>query len=527
MTTECVSERTVSPAVPNPPSKGRSRAILKNTLSSYLRDLIDVATLIVLTPFLIRTLGRDGFGLWSLVWAFVSILTFLDLGFGTSVVKFVADARGRGDPDRQRKVVCTLFWVYVILGSVLMLAICCSLPFFNEMLSIPPGDRSTTSWILVMLGFRAAVCMPFGMFRGVLNGNQKLHVANLYKILAALLYFGGALALLSRFPDLRVLAAVNMVTGILPMLAMYLHAKKTLPGITLNFSYFDRGLVREVSSFSIYFTIIQIAGLIATRVDSLIIQSFLSLEMVAIYSVAMRLSEKAQQFCSHLTQALTPVIAELHGAGERENMRAVWFRGTKLTLAFATPLLLGLCMLAEPLIVAWTGREFALGAPVLQWLCAAAFLDIAHGSSTNLLSMGGHQRYLAFSLLGGQILNMVLCITFVRTFGIVGVSIATFAAAVPTSIGLVQGRASSVYGCPIWKFYGKTIGPCLVPGIITGGFLYWAVSSGFVSSLFRVALLEVVAVVLFGLFFWPLGLNARERAYFKDKLLARVRTSRG
>jgi O-antigen/teichoic acid export membrane protein len=295
----------------------------------------------------------------------------------------------------------------------------------------------------------------------------------------------------------------------------------------LSPKYFDRKLVKEVSSFSIYFTIIQVTGLVATRVDSLIIQSFLSLEMVAIYSVAMRLSEKAQQFCSHLTHSLTSVIAELHGAGERENMKAVWFRGTKLTLAFATPLLLGLSILAEPLIVSWTGKGFELGGPVLQWLCAAAFLDIAHGSSANLLSMGGHQRFLAFSLLGTQVGNLVLSVILVRSFGIVGVAMATFAAAVPVTIGLIQGRASAVYGCPIWKFYGKTLGPCILPGLVTGGFLYWAVNSGLASSLVRVALLEAGAMALFAPLFWALGLNAKERAYFKDKLLARVRTSRG
>ena len=97
------------------------------------------------------------------------------------------------------------------------------------------------------------------------------------------------------------------------MFAMMAHVKAISPELNLSPRHFDGSLVRELSSFSLYFSLIQVAGLIAARVDAIVVKLFLPLQMVAIYSIGIRLSGKADQFCYHLTKALTPVVAELHG----------------------------------------------------------------------------------------------------------------------------------------------------------------------------------------------------------------------
>ncbi len=277
--------------------KNRSRYILLNTLSSYGRDIVDTLAFLILIPFIIKTLGNESFGLWSLIWSFLAIFELADFGFAASVIKYVADSRGRGDMNRLQKIVCTLFWIYVVLGFVVMAGVAATLIFFNRLFQIPADQQSMASAVLIILGVRSALYLPLGMFRGILVGFQKMSIANGYKVAASLVYLAAVLILLSITPDIRVLAAVNMVTGVLPMFAMMIHSTRIMPGLSLNPRYFDRKLVRELTSFSLYFSFTQISGMIATRADALIIKLFLPLESVGIYSIGMRLSEKASQFC--------------------------------------------------------------------------------------------------------------------------------------------------------------------------------------------------------------------------------------
>lgn len=507
-----------SPHEAGPGARNRSRQILHNTLSSYGRDILDTVTFLILIPFLIRALGMESFGLWSLVWSFLALFELADLGFGASVVKYVAEARGKGDPERLTRIVCTLFWIYIALGALVALGILASLLFFNRIFDIPPDQADMARTVLLILGLRSALYLPLGMFRGVLVGHQKMQITNIYKILGNLLYFGSVLAGLTLIPDIRLLALLNMVTGLLPMLAMMLHVWRVAPDVRLHPRFFDRRLVREVTSFSMYFSFIQIAGMIATRADAMIIKLFLPLEMVAVYAIGMRLSEKAGLFCSQLTRVLSPVVAELHGASDAGAIRAVWYRGTKLTAAFATPLLLGLGLLADPLVRAWTGPEFETAATVCQWLSAAVMVSVFHGTTMAVLSMGGHQKVTAFALVGGQVLNVVLSLVLIRTKGITGVAMATFLAYVPLYIGVMQTYAGKVYQRSLWDFYRRTLLPVLPPALLMTGLFLGVGRLWHLTHLLEVALLEVVGTGVFFLAFWGVGLDRDERTYFKEKV---------
>lgn len=498
--------------------KNRSRYILLNTLSSYGRDVVDTIAFLVLIPFIIKTLGNEGFGLWSLIWSFLAIFELADFGFAASVIKYVADARGKQDTFRLQKIVCTLFWIYVFLGILVMAGVGASLFFFNRVFQIPPDQAQLANTVLLILGIRSALYLPLGMFRGVLVGYQKMTIANAYKAIANIFYLVAVLVFLSLSPSIIVLAIVNMITGLIPMFAMMIHVGKIAPDLSIKPRYFERSFVRELTSFSLYFSLIQMAGMIASRADALIIKLFLPLEMVGIYSIGMRLSEKATLFCSHLTRALSPVFAELHGAGDQSNARATHYLGSKITTAFATPLLLGLGILAEPLIVAWTGPDFRTATPVCQWLVAAAMIGIMHGNSVNLLSMGGYQKFVALCIFGGQLINIILSFVFIKPLGITGVSMATFLAATPIYVGLIQVTACRIHKLSMWGFYKETLGPSLIPGLLMSALLLIVLHFHNLTSLVEVAILESLGIVVFGAFFWFIGFRASERAYLKDKL---------
>ncbi|MBW1779232.1 MAG: oligosaccharide flippase family protein [Deltaproteobacteria bacterium] len=512
--------RSIPPVPPDSRSKNRSRYILVNTLSSYGRDVVDTITFLVLIPFIIKTLGTDAFGLWSLIWSFLAFFELADMGFGASVVKYVADARGRQDMARQQAIVCTLFWIYVALGIIVMGGVAVSLLFFNRVFDIPVAQAASARWVLMIIGVRSALYMPLGMFRGVLVGHQKMKVTNGYKVLGSIAYFVSVLLVLTHIPDLRVLAGLNALMGVLPMFAMLVHVTITLPDLSLHPRHFDRSLVRELSSFSVYFSLIQIAGLIATRVDAIVIKLFMPLQMVAVYAIGMRLSTKAEQFCYHLIKALTPVVAELHGGNDQQNIRAVWYRGSKLTIACSTPLLLGLALLAEPLIIMWTSPEFTLSVPVCQWLTAAVMIAVIHGNTENVLSMGGEQRFLAFSTLGCQALNLGLSLLLIHVYGITGVAMATFLAYVPIYAGLIQTRAGRIHGQSHWVFYRATLIPSAVPALLMAAFLLGVQRFWPLTNLAEVAILELLGTLLFGAAFWIIGFNAKERGYFKEKIFS-------
>ena len=504
--------------------KNRAILILKNALSNYLRQIVQIGTFVLLTPFIAHRLGTDGYGLWSLVQATIGIFGLADLGFAQSVVRFIADARGRQDMDRHRVLTATFFWVYAGLGALVFLVALGLTPFLQRLLSLPADRTHDAVVVFVLVASRSALSMPLGMFTGVLTGHQRQAWANFIRSLGTLCYAGVTAWALSVRPSIQVLALVSLCAqGGANVAAMAVSLAK-IEGISLSLRRFRWSMVREIHSFSWYFFLIQVSGLIYTRVDALIIQTFMSLHAVALYAVASRLAETASAFCRQLTNALSPMIAELKGAGEEANIRAVFQKGAKLSLALAAPLLVGLFWFAEPLLVAWMGGEFGEAAAACRVLLVAMVVSVAYAAPSSALSMTGHPRFVAIAFAVGQFLNLVLTVAFIRVFGmgITGVALATFISTVVSCV-IISHRVAKLFHVGQAAFLRLAVWPSVPASLVMVGGLWLAQQWLRPTALWRIAALEALACGLFGAGFLLTGLDGRERAYYRDRLMRFVR----
>jgi O-antigen/teichoic acid export membrane protein len=73
----------------------KHRQLFLNASTTLLQVLGSAAILFLLYRFLIRTIGIDGLGIWSLVLATTSFVALANQGFSTSLVKFVAQYAAR------------------------------------------------------------------------------------------------------------------------------------------------------------------------------------------------------------------------------------------------------------------------------------------------------------------------------------------------------------------------------------------------------------------------------------------------
>lgn len=517
---------------PDAPSAADSRApggdsgrlglkrILVNTVTSQLDRAFDAVVFLVLIPFVVHTVGAEGWGLWSLIWAVVSLFALIDLGFSTSVVKYVADARGKKDSERLRRVVCTLFWVFV--GQATVLAVVSSTLFrnFDRIFELPPHLRPTAEVVFLIVASGFLLKLPLAMFRGVLMGDQKLWLSNAYHIGANAMYFLAVLLVLPHAPSLATFAWLNWIVTLLPAALVTVHCALTMRReLSVAPRDFDARILREIWGFSFYLMLIQLAALVGSRVDTFVVKSALPLTAVAVYAIALRVSDEARTFSLQITRTLTPIVAELHSAGAEERLIRVWLAGTRFAVAFATPLLIGCAVLAEPLIAAWMGPEFAGTVVPLQVLLCASMASLVHGNSQSQLSMRGDQRFLALAMILGQVMNLGLSLGLVVDFGLVGVAAATLVGPLATDLCLVQPRIGARFGVSVLSFYRQTTLPSVVPCLTMVAFQHSLRRVWSVDTLWEVASIEAANVAVFWSVFWWLGFAPEERQY----VLRRVR----
>src|SRR5260221_3385118 len=93
-------------------ASGSAEHFLTNVLWSWTGVAANLALGLLLSPYMIRKLGSEAYGLWALVFSLVEYFWVLDAGLRSAVVNFVARDLERGARDSIRATMTTALAVY-------------------------------------------------------------------------------------------------------------------------------------------------------------------------------------------------------------------------------------------------------------------------------------------------------------------------------------------------------------------------------------------------------------------------------
>jgi len=241
----------------------RTAQFAVNAFANYARMFVSIAAVAVLTPYIITHIGKDDFGLWSLVISALGLLNLLDLGFGTGVVKYVAQASASGDTARRNRVLSTLGLVYLAI-SLASLACVVALAFlFNGVFGIPASQQQNCNALLWILSVRFVVlALPLSLFRNALYGEQKVHLINALQVVSTAIYAGGSWLVLRQGYGVIALAWINLAAMLVEYLGYAWFAYAKMPGLRVSHRLIDKTILKETASFSSAQFLINIAALI-------------------------------------------------------------------------------------------------------------------------------------------------------------------------------------------------------------------------------------------------------------------------
>ena len=488
------------------------RRIVRASLATYLRTGVSMVVFFFLTPFVMARLGVDDYGLWVLAFSLVGFLRLLDLGLGTGVVKFVADSDGRRDPEERNRILSSSIAVYLLIGALAAGLVALLAPVLPGALDIDAGQARKTETLLWLVALRVVVLgVPLSVFRGILFGKQRIAVLNAVQTLATLLYAGSTWLLLTRGGGVVALAAVNLAVMLVEHAAYAVLAFRLVPDLRLSPALVNARSMRRIASFSAFAFVSTAAWMILMRADPLVVKLHLPLAAVAIYGVALKVTERLSMLVKQFVNLLTPVIAERHGAGARAGVRDLLRDGTRYAFAIGTMLCVPVLLLARDLLTAWLGPEFGEAGVVLALLAAALLVSVPQMMASNVLAMSAWPWFAAAAAAAGVGVNLGVSILLVRPLGLAGVALGTLIAVLLIDVLVVVPRALAAHALSGRAYLREAIVPSAVAGAAQAAVT--AVGQILVDpqGLFAIALVAAPGVVAFAAIYAGLFLRPEER----------------
>ena len=423
------------------------RLFRRNALGVYAVYGASIVSGLVVTPIVLHALGDEPFGIWGFIGSITIYLAVLDLGLGPSVVRFTAEADGRGDPEETNRIASVALALYAVIGALTLVA-GAALSWFVPLLIETPGDLVWDARIATFLvALSLAARFPLGLFYNLLGGKQRFDVQNLGNFLATVLYAVLVAILIRRGGGLVLLGALTLLVTIVRLGLPLAWLRGEFPALRLRRAFVTRARVRELVSVSWSNFLVHVANKVVFSTDVVVVGIVLGAREAAIYTIASRLFQLAFGLASVVTSLLYPAFAQYEGSGEAERQRRLLLAGLRGGSAAALVLALPLLVIPENLVTAWVGDGYGDSAPVLALLAVVVLIHQPVWMLTQYLIARGRQREIARLLIVTSAGNVVLSIVLALTIGTWGVALATLiadAAALAVAIPLSVAPAAGV-----------------------------------------------------------------------------------
>lgn len=399
-------------------AEARRSPLARGASGAFVLKVIDAGAALLIALVLARLLGAEEFGRYSVVIAWVSLLTIPALlGMENLTVRHVAGYTTKGDLPHLRGLVRFVVGVVAVV-SILVAAIAASVGVAFGL----PGIAATTFAIGMAL-------IPMAALTRILQAATR----GLHRVVA------GLIPELVVTPGLLLLFIALGWLGAAPTLdatwAVGINVAATAAGAATAALILARLLPRELGGIPARtearswlvtaMPLLLIGGMqmVIRQADIVLLGLIQGPRAAGIYAVATRGSQLVSFLLYAVNTALAPNISRLHVAGRRDELQRIVTRSARVVLAVAAPIA-GALIVFGPTFLSVFGEEFRDGATALAILAVAQLFNAATGSVGNLLTMTGHERDAAAGFGLSGIANVGLNLALIPSLGIVGAALA-------------------------------------------------------------------------------------------------------
>jgi O-antigen/teichoic acid export membrane protein len=407
---------------------------LHNVLWSWLAVAANLVIGFVLTPFVIRKLGSEGYGIWTLLFSLISYYGLLDLGMRSSVVFYSAHYRARGQPDKINQVISSIGFFYSVMSLVIIAVSLIAARPFAQSLDVSPERRLELPVLLIVTSLSWLVSQP--VFSATLEGFQRFDLSSRIYILTSAMRAVSSLVLLAMGFGLIALTLNYLAIQFTSTVASYFAVRRCFPELEVSRRYIQATMLKTMLRYGVHTFIAYIgmqflsngAGLIVGWMQSPVVAGYLNLPL--------RLLQQSSEIVARVGTVSSSKGTELSAHGKTESVLRLGILSNRYCCALYAPVAIFLIIYGTPLIRRWVSAEYVThSAPLLPILVVATWIGVAgqFNSSALLFSVKKHNLY-ARALIVEAFLQLAGLVTLMPRFGLLG---AAWAIAAPMT--LVRG----------------------------------------------------------------------------------------
>lgn len=444
-----------------------SRRYLNNTRYSAFFFVIQFIVSLVVTPLIIRALGKDAYGVIVTTSALSAFgwLSLMDMGLQGALSTFLSGAFAMGKEGRVKAQMlfsaATTLYVFcgVAAGSVVLI-----LSYFPEIFSVNQSLQSVLSKALLIIALFNLLIFPCLSLYAVAEALQEYRFIKISNVFVLIGWCTAVMILINSRSALIYFLVVDYLRLLVQYLLLYVPLRRRLPWLKIRIGLPAFRDILPLFHLSADMFVARVTGLIFNQTDVLIIALFMgSMALATDYQTANMLFLMIINIGAIFNAAATSESAWLKTNEKRSELIELALTGSRLAATFILPAAAVAYVWGGEILRVWLGPDYEHNVHLLRIMLLSVIPIVATGMpSTMLVGLNRLRGALWIPLLSISV-NLFLSIILLSRFGILALGIGTAVAY------FVNGVCYSYYLHKVlvtdyWLFHLEVLGAPLVVG---------------------------------------------------------------
>lgn len=347
----------------------------------------------IVTIIIARILSPSDYGIIGMIMVFISIAgIFIDSGMGQALVQ---------KKDRSQSDMSTLFYFNIGVSTICYVILFFAAPYISDFYNV-----AILTPILRILGLNLIISSLGAVQRA--NLYIALDFRTLASINIAVVAVSGAIGIIMAYSGFGVWALVGqqITSALVTSLLLWIIGKwHPITG-------FSKTSFQKLWKYGSKLLAAGIVATIMREIYTITIGKFYNSSELGYYTRATQTTDLVSSTSNDVINAVTfPILSSLQD--DRSRMIEVYSRMLGMTAFFIFPIMVGLAVIATPLISVLLTDKWLPTVPLLQWLCFARMFTPISALNMNILNAVGRSDLfmkLDLSKLPLTILTMIITI---------------------------------------------------------------------------------------------------------------------
>lgn len=443
-----------------------SHQIKLGAIISYVAIAINVISGLVFTPWMISSIGREEYGLYTLAMSVITLFVF-DFGLSAAITRFIAKFLAENQQEKANNFMGMAFRLYIIVDIIILISLIVLYFFIPHIYKeLTPNELEKFKYIYILASVFSILSFPFIPTNGVLTAYEKFVPIKICDVVHKVLIVVAMSIALIIGGGLYSLVIINVIAGVL-IIIIKLYVIYSTTDQRINWGYFNRSDFKSLTGYSLWTTVISLAQRCIFNLAPSFLGYFTGSASIAILGIAITIEGYTFTFANALNGMFLPKVTRIIKE-DINDLLSLMIKVGRVQVIIIGALLLGYMMLGRDFIGLWVGPSFNESYWCALLIVLPSIIHLPQDVGIQAIYATNKVRALAIVYLCMAVVNVILALILAKLDGAIGVCIAICISYLIRTIGIDYILYKKIH-INIRHFFKQTLVPLIFPSLLTFG----------------------------------------------------------